>query len=101
MPSSIVLEERRIAPIYQVLFATCLILLVGVIVKLYMDGHQEISRLEDRRAAEQRHLTEAKATVVRLDGEIQLLKTDEGVEIAARDKLRFIRPDEVVIITPR
>ena len=92
------LEETRISPIYQVAFVTALALLFVVISKLYMDSYLEIQRQEARLDAEQKRLTEGRASLKRVENEIALLKTDEGVEIVARDKLRFIRPDEVVIL---
>jgi cell division protein FtsB len=94
-------EEAKVSPIYQLAFVTALVLLFVVIAKLYMDGYLEIKRLEAKLAAEVQGLTEAKALYKRLEDEIALLKTDEGMEMVARDKLRFIRPDEVVVMPLR
>ena len=87
--------------VYQLAFFTALALLFVVISKLYMDGYLEIQRLEGRLAAENATLEDNKLQLKRLDDEIALLKTDEGVEMVARDKLRFIRPDEVVVMPLR
>lgn len=84
--------------VYQLAFFTALAMLFVVISKLYMDGFLEIRRLESRLAGENQTLEENKAQLKKLDDEIALLKTDEGVEMVARDKLRFIRPDEVVVM---
>src|SRR5437879_3928427 len=91
-------EDKGVAPIYQAAFISALSLLFVVVSKLYMDGFQEIKRLEAKRETEHKRSAEAQATLARLDAEIKLLKTDEGVEMVARDKLRFIRPDEVVVV---
>jgi cell division protein FtsB len=91
-------EDRGVAPIYQIALSLALILLFVVVSKLYMDGFQEIKRLETKHEAEQKRYTETQQTLARLENEIHLLKTDEGVEMVARDKLRFIRPDEVVVV---
>ena len=98
MTARVNLEESRVSPIYQIAFVVALGLLFVVISKLYMDGYAEIKRLESRFDAEKKRYSESLATNQRLESEINLLKTDEGVEMVARDKLRFIRPDEVVIL---
>lgn len=87
--------------VYQLAFFTALAMLFVVLSKLYMDGFLEIRRQESRLAAEIHTLEESKLQLKRLDDEIALLKTDEGVEMMARDKLRFIRPDEVVVMPLR
>ena len=92
------LEGSRISPIYQMAFLAALVLLFVVISKLYMDGYNEIRKLEGKLDAEQKHYDETLVGLKKIDDEISLLKTDEGVEMVARDKLRFIRPDEVVIL---
>lgn len=92
---------KGVSLVYQLAFFTALALLFVVISKLYMDGFMEIQRLEARLAGEVKSLEESKLQLRRLDEEIALLKTDEGVEMVARDKLRFIRPDEVVVMPLR
>jgi len=97
-------EESKgggVSLIYQLAFFTALALLFVVISKLYMDGFLEIHRLEARLASEVAALEQQKTELKHLDEEIALLKTDEGVEMVARDKLRFIRPDEVVVMPLR
>ena len=98
MTARVNLEESRVSPIYQLVFVLALSLLFVVLSKLYMDGYAEIQRLESRLDAEKKRYAEGLGTNQRLESEISLLKTDEGVEMVARDKLRFIRPDEVVIL---
>ena len=94
-------EPKPVSLIYQLAFFVALAMLFVVISKLYMDGFIEIRRLEQRLVAEEKGLEESKQLLKRLDDEIALLKTDEGVEMVARDKLRFIRPDEVVVMPLR
>ena len=90
--------ERGVSPVYQTAFIVALLLLFVVVSKLYMDGYMEIAKLGAKRDAERKRYEENLATLAKLEGEIRLLKTDEGVEMVARDKLRFVRPDEVVVM---
>jgi cell division protein FtsB len=69
-----------------------------VISKLYMDGHMEIQKLENELVKERARLRENLVTVRRLESEIASLTTTEGLEMVARDKLKFVRPEEVVIV---
>ena len=94
-------EQKGVSLVYQLAFFTALALLFVVISKLYMDGFLEIHRMEARLAGEEKTLEDNRVLLKRLDDEIALLKTDEGVEMVARDKLRFIRPDEVVVMPLR
>lgn len=91
-------EARSANPLFQVVFVLVVILLFVVISKLYLDGHMEIKRLEASLQAEEQKQVDLETTAKTLDSEIRLLRTDEGVEMVARDKLRFIRPDEVVVV---
>lgn len=94
-------EPKGVSLVYQLAFFVALALLFVVISKLYMDGFLEIQRLESRLTGEIKALEDSKQQIRNLDDEIALLKTDEGVEMVARDKLRFIRPDEVVVMPLR
>jgi cell division protein FtsB len=90
--------EKGVSPVYHTALAVAVLLLLAVISKLFIEGYMEIARLEAKREGEKKRKQEYTATLSKMESEIRLLKTDEGVEMVARDKLRFIRPDEVVIM---
>ena len=52
MPATRESEDKGVAPIYQIAFLVALVLLFVVVSKLYMDGFQEIKRLETKREAD-------------------------------------------------
>lgn len=91
-------QESGVSPVYQAVLVVAVLLLLAVVSKLFIEGYMEIARLEAKREGEKKRSREYTATLSKMESEIRLLKTDEGVEMVARDKLRFVRPDEVVIM---
>lgn len=66
--------------------------------KLYIDQYIEIRALTLRSVAAQESLQETRRRHEQLVEEVEYLETLEGVERLARDKLRYIRPDEVILV---
>ncbi len=79
---------------FGVVFAICL-------AKLYIDQYIEIRALAKTRDKAERSLAATRARHAALTEEVEYLETLEGVERLARDKLRYIRPDEVILIPLR
>ena len=77
-----------------VVFAICL-------AKLYIDQYIEIRALTKRRDRAEAELTATRKRHEALTEEVEYLETLEGVERLARDKLRYIRPDEVILVPLR
>lgn len=77
-----------------VVFAICL-------AKLYIDQYIEIRALTRRRDQAEAELAVTRRRYQALTEEVEYLETLEGVERLARDKLRYIRPDEVILIPLR
>jgi cell division protein FtsB len=76
--------------IVVVVFSICL-------VKLYIDQYIEIRRLGREVEVARVVYEKTRKEQERLTEEVEYLETLEGVERLARDKLRYIRPDEVML----
>ena len=61
----------------------------------------EIDRLSKRSHFAEQKMKTAKSQFEELSEEVEYLETLEGVERLARDKLRYIRPDEVILVPLR
>jgi cell division protein FtsB len=70
-------------------------------VKLYIDQYIEIRRLGREVEVARTHFEETQREHEKLAEEVEYLETLEGVERLARDKLRYIRPDEVILVPLR
>jgi cell division protein FtsB len=77
-----------------VVFAICL-------AKLYIDQYIEIRALAKRRDRAEAELADTRKRYEAITEEVEYLETLEGVERLARDKLRYIRPDEVILVPLR
>lgn len=77
-----------------VVFSICL-------VKLYIDQYIEIRRLGREVGVARAELERTRREHEKLAEEVEYLETLEGVERLARDKLRYIRSDEVILIPLR
>ncbi|MBI4872919.1 MAG: septum formation initiator family protein [Candidatus Riflebacteria bacterium] len=84
--------------VFQFLFITGCIVLFVLISKLYLDQYIEIRKLEQKLEQEKARVVEAGQEIDRLTQELEFLKTDEGVEKVAREKLKMVKPDEVIIV---
>jgi len=81
---------------------TAAIVAFGIcLAKLYLDQYVEIRRLRSVRATAARERQEVQGRHDRLAEEVEYLETLEGVERLARDKLRYIRREEVILVPPR
>ncbi len=69
--------------------------------KLYLDQYIEIRRLKARRTEVEAQARDTRVRWEKLAEEVEYLETLEGVERLARDKLRYIRPDEVILVPLR
>jgi cell division protein FtsB len=77
-----------------VVFSICL-------AKLYIDQYIEIRALTKRRDRAEAELADTRKRYEAITEEVEYLETLEGVERLARDKLRYIRPDEVILVPLR
>ena len=77
-----------------VVFSICL-------AKLYIDQYIEIRALSKRRDRAEAELAATRSRFEAITEEVEYLETLEGVERLARDKLRYIRPDEVILVPLR
>lgn len=84
--------------VFQFLFITGCIVLFVLISKLYLDQYIEIRKLEQKLEQERAKVVEAQDEIERLTRELEFMKTDEGTEKVAREKLRMVKPDEVIVI---
>ena len=84
--------------LFQFLFITGCIILFVLISKLYLDQYIEIRKMEQHLQQEKVKLIEANRERERLTRELSFLRTDDGIEKVAREKLRMVRPDEVIIV---
>lgn len=81
---------------------TAAIVAFGIcLAKLYLDQYLEIRHLRSVRAQAERQMLSVKDQHDALAEEVEYLETVEGVERLARDKLRYIRPDEVILVPLR
>jgi cell division protein FtsB len=69
-----------------------------VVCKLYLDQYAEIRRLEERREARLAELNAAREGLEHLEREVAFLGTLGGVEKLAREKLKYINRDEVIVL---
>lgn len=69
-----------------------------VVCKLYLDQYIEIRRLEERKQRRIRELVEQRSTLDAAEREVAFLGTLKGVEKLARERLKYIRHDEVIIV---
>ncbi len=83
-----------ITMVFGVIFSICL-------AKLYIDQYIQIRALGKHRNRSEQELASTKAEYDRISEEVEYLETLEGVERLARDKLRYIRPDEVILVPLR
>lgn len=95
-------EGPSVAPIssgiFQFVFITGCIILFVLISKLYLDQYLEIRKLEQRLEQERSKVTESQQEIVRLTHELEFLRTDEGTEKIAREKLKMVKPEEIIIV---
>jgi len=82
---------------HGLLLMTCLGLFL-VVCKLYLDQYIEIRRLEERRVSRAQELQKRKVLLDSLEHEVEFIGTLEGVEKMAREKLKYIKTDEVIIL---
>jgi cell division protein DivIC len=96
------MEAAAVVPIssgvFQFLFITGCIVLFVLISKLYLDQYIEIRKLEQKLEQEKARVGEAEHEIQRLSRELEYLRTDDGTEKVAREKLKMVRPDEVIIV---
>lgn len=95
-------ETPPVAPIssgvFQFLFITGCIILFVLISKLYLDQYIEIRKLEAKLEQDRTKVAESEVEIQRLTRELEFLRTDEGIEKVAREKLKMVKPDEVVVV---
>lgn len=94
-------EGARPAGWLSNLYTSLFVVFVLCITKLYLDQYIEIRRLRQRRGEVAAVLAEVQARHDRIAEEVEYLETLDGVERLARDKLRYIRPDEVILVPLR
>jgi cell division protein FtsB len=94
-------EESRGRGFLSMLYSAAAIVFVVCLVKLYIEQYIEIDRLMKRSVVAQQEMETAKSRYEEVAEEVEYLETLEGVERLARDKLRYIRPDEVILVPLR
>lgn len=87
----------RKALIHGAVLMVCFALFL-VVCKLYLDQYIEIRRLEERKQRRIRELVEQRSTLDAAEREVAFLGTLKGVEKLARERLKYIRHDEVIIV---
>ncbi len=84
--------------LFQFLFITGCIVLFVLVSKLYLDQYLEIRELDQQLDRERARVEDAEREKDRLAAELRFLRTPDGTEKIAREKLKMVRPDEVIIV---
>jgi len=92
------LPDLSLSPLTQLILGCGLILVFVLVSKLYFDQYLEIRRVYSKLEAEQARQNQFTDQIDGLKTRIELLKTDDGVELIAREKLRLVKSDEVLVI---
>jgi len=75
----------------------CFIVFLGVC-KLYLDKYIEIRKLEERLAERKVELVTITNQVDDLSAEVEFIASLDGIEKMAREKLKYIKEGEVIIV---
>lgn len=105
LPTQAPREEKPARPpqggVISFLYTLGIVVFGVLLAKLYLDQYIQIRRLQERRIRVEANTAAVRLEHEKLAEEVEYLETLEGVERLARDKLRYIRPDEVILIPLR
>ena len=82
---------------HGLVLTACFVLFL-IVCKLYLNQYIEIRKLEERLRKKQLELSAEKLKLDKMVSEVGFLGTLEGVEKIAREKLKYIKRDEVIIV---
>ncbi len=82
---------------HGLVLTACFVLFL-IVCKLYLNQYIEIRKLEERHRQKQQELRAEKQKLEKMVDEVAFLGTLEGVEKIAREKLKYIKRDEVIIV---
>lgn len=75
----------------------CLFIFLGVC-KLYLDKYIEIRKLEEKLVERKVELVTISNDVDNLSSEVEFIASLDGIEKMAREKLKYIKEGEVIIV---
>lgn len=91
-------DTSGMSPVTQVIVGAGVILVCLLISKLYFDQYLELKKLHAKHEVERTKNTEYRQHIGALQSECRLAQTTQGIEIMARERLKFIHPDEIMVI---
>ncbi len=90
-------EKLASGTAHGVLLTSCFIFFL-IVCKLYLDQYIDIRKLEELWKNKRCKLQEQQLKLETMQEEVAFLGTLKGVEKIAREKLKYIKRDEVIIV---